>query len=62
MTEQRALYKTASNGGKSSSPEPLDDYKFAIGVRRLLLSIATLIERRYRNSVLLIILKGKAKK
>lgn len=37
----------------------LNDYDFALNIRRLLLSIATLIEKKYNNRVLLIILKGK---
>lgn len=38
-----------------------DDIQFALQLRRLLLSIATLICRRYNNDVLLIVLKGEQK-
>lgn len=37
------------------------DEQFALQLRRLLLSIATLICRRYNNDVLLIVLKGEQK-
>ena len=37
----------------------MTDADFAIQIRRLLLSIATLVSKQYGNDVLLLILKGQ---
>lgn len=37
----------------------MSDLDFALQIRRLLISIATLVKRRYNNDVLLVILKGE---
>jgi hypothetical protein len=57
MTEHRAPYRTV----EIEQPQPLaiDDRAFAESIRRLLISIAELIRRRYGSEVLLIILKGR---
>lgn len=57
MTEHRAPYRTQLE--IAPPPPALDDRAFAEGIRRLLISIAELIRRRYGSEVLLIILKGK---
>ena len=57
MTEHRALYHATEIQPPPSAT--IDDRAFAEGIRRLLISIAELIRRRYGSEVLLIILKGR---